>query len=158
MQSRLHNWWLHKKTQAKYALTGRTRRAPAFDDVDDSQRHVLTPTPSAQDLQSQHAVADSIFFQRLPAELRRMILIEAFGGRTIHVELEWDREWRWLAIVCHRDASRVARSDHTKRLISEPWMDTCLEYGSGGCRNFSGESRLNCKIGCIGWLTACRQA
>lgn len=53
-------------------------------------KDLTMPTNTTKDLATQHAVVDSMFFQRLPAELRRMMLIEAFGGRTLHADLEWD--------------------------------------------------------------------
>lgn len=197
MQSRLQNWWLRKRTQVKNSLPSRTRTPACNGNA--CPRHVLTPTSSAEDihLRSQQAVADSMFFQRLPAELRRMILIEAFGGRTVHVDLEWDhprqfrletkakgtdpshpqlhhcgmvrspglgrdvskpKAWRWFGCVCHRDPEYAVRAGPGKRLTSEPWMDTCLEGEAGWCHNWAGTQPFNCLIGCMGWLTTCRQA
>ncbi|KYK56088.1 hypothetical protein DCS_08054 [Drechmeria coniospora] len=56
----------------------------------------LTPTPSStMDMKDPGTVvAKSAFFQRLPVEIRRRILIEAFGGRTVHMDLIYDHEPR----------------------------------------------------------------
>ncbi|KAL7924347.1 hypothetical protein ACQKWADRAFT_286491 [Trichoderma austrokoningii] len=58
-----------------------------------SQRRArLTPTPSCEDLisTSRAATANSSFFTKLPLEIRRKILIEAFGGQTVHMDLVYD--------------------------------------------------------------------
>lgn len=52
-----------------------------------------------------NGAAESAFFQRLPDELRRLILIHAFGDRTVHVDYPDDpglqrgpsiADWIWL--------------------------------------------------------------
>lgn len=54
------------------------------------ERIALTPSASQESLAlPKVAIADSPFF-RLPAELRRQILIEAFGGRVVHMDLMYD--------------------------------------------------------------------
>ncbi|KAM0457323.1 hypothetical protein ACHAO4_003121 [Trichoderma viride] len=58
-----------------------------------SQRRTrLTPTPSCEDLVASpsDATANSSFFTKLPLEIRRKILIEAFGGQTVHMDLVYD--------------------------------------------------------------------
>jgi len=52
----------------------------------------LTPTPSCESLMPHAglAIAESPFFQKLPAEIRRQILIEAFGGQTVHMDLLYE--------------------------------------------------------------------
>lgn len=52
----------------------------------------LTPSSSREDLRvsAAGATAQSSFFQRLPFEIRRRILVEAFGGHTIHMDLSFD--------------------------------------------------------------------
>lgn len=57
-----------------------------------SQRIALTPTPSRTDLSSSASVAtaDCAFFQRFPLEIRRKILIAAFGDRIMHMSLEFN--------------------------------------------------------------------
>jgi len=48
--------------------------------------------PSREDLMgfTSKATAGSAFFQRMPADLRRQILVEAFGSRTVHMDLSFD--------------------------------------------------------------------
>ncbi|KAL6886365.1 hypothetical protein HDV57DRAFT_387809 [Trichoderma longibrachiatum] len=52
----------------------------------------LTPSPSRESLVSATvaATADSPFFTRLPLEIRRKILVEAFGAQTVHMDLIYD--------------------------------------------------------------------
>ncbi|VUC24320.1 unnamed protein product [Clonostachys rosea] len=52
----------------------------------------LTPSSSREDLRvsAADATAQSSFFQRLPFEIRRRILVEAFGGHTVHMDLSFD--------------------------------------------------------------------
>jgi hypothetical protein len=53
--------------------------------------HILTPSPSREELCQRVAArsADSTFFQHLPYEIRRRILVDAFGGRTVHMDLRF---------------------------------------------------------------------
>lgn len=44
------------------------------------------PSSPVNDVSSEDGVAKSEFFQRLPFDIRRLILIQAFGDRTLHVE------------------------------------------------------------------------
>lgn len=52
----------------------------------------LTPSPSHENLYqpAADATADSAFFQMLPPEIRRQILLEAFGKRCVHMDLRFD--------------------------------------------------------------------
>lgn len=52
---------------------------------------LLTPSPSHESLveSATAATANSAFFQSLPADLRRQILIEAFGRHTVHMDLSF---------------------------------------------------------------------
>lgn len=64
----------------------------------------LPPPPSLSDSLNAHphdvattapaAHHNGIFFERLSPDLRRMILIEAFGDRAVHVDLRYDRPLR----------------------------------------------------------------
>jgi hypothetical protein len=49
----------------------------------------ITPDPSRQDLRESmsQATAKSALFQKVPADVRRLILREAFGDRTLHMDL-----------------------------------------------------------------------
>lgn len=50
---------------------------------------------AAQDVAATHsATYNGNFFERLSPDLRRMILIEAFGDRTVHIHLQFDRPLR----------------------------------------------------------------
>jgi hypothetical protein len=53
--------------------------------------HILTPSPSQEKLCQRIAAApaDNTFFQQLPYEIRRRVLIEAFGSRTVHMDLRF---------------------------------------------------------------------
>lgn len=96
------------------------------------------------------AVAQSPFY-RLPYELRRKILIFAFGNYTYHVGVIDDRAnrdpWftdckpeclKWVGDICRRDANEM-----------RPFQDDCVLdplYPSHFMKN----------IGVLGWLCSCR--
>ncbi|KAF2152455.1 hypothetical protein K461DRAFT_147177 [Myriangium duriaei CBS 260.36] len=114
MPFRLQDWWRHKNAVIR---TRRSKDEPADNDA--HQRLVVTPTPLTLDLRAQDAVAESPFFQRLPDEIRRMILIEAFGGRTMHVDLE---------------TSYPRVHDFSQHLIDSPFKQRhCGVVGGYGC-------------------------
>ncbi|CAI6095850.1 unnamed protein product [Clonostachys chloroleuca] len=52
---------------------------------------LLTPSSSRDDLcaSAEDATAQSGFFRKLPFEIRRQILVEAFGGHTVHMDLSF---------------------------------------------------------------------
>lgn len=61
----------------------------------------LPPSPSSSESATMQGVASTapipqngIFFGRLPLDLRRIILIEAFGDRAVHVDLRYQRPLR----------------------------------------------------------------
>ncbi|CAH0046174.1 unnamed protein product, partial [Clonostachys solani] len=60
--------------------------------LDDPRVRPLTPTPSNHELtqSSIEAASGSPFFQKLPSEIRTRILTEAFGARTVHMDLWQD--------------------------------------------------------------------
>ncbi|KAJ4854990.1 uncharacterized protein T069G_10548 [Trichoderma breve] len=62
---------------------------PPHPTLPSQRRGRLTPAPSHESLiaASNAATANSSFFTKLPVEIRRKILIEAFGGQTIHMDL-----------------------------------------------------------------------
>ncbi|KAH7179984.1 uncharacterized protein B0J16DRAFT_417588 [Fusarium flagelliforme] len=100
-------------------------------------RHVLTPTSSSDDLRSSNQTAS--IFTRIPPEIRHEILLQAFGGRTVHIDLVYQHPlnmtrqrnpgihygentqqargfdmdkpecWQWRGCVCHRKPSNVTR-------------------------------------------------
>ncbi|KAJ6445139.1 RES domain-containing protein [Purpureocillium lavendulum] len=77
--------WINKRR-------GKASDPPAMPVLPAQRARHLTPTPSCESLVPHVglAIAASPFFQRLPAELRRQILIEAFGGQTVHMDLLYD--------------------------------------------------------------------
>ncbi|KAK2846389.1 hypothetical protein FQN49_005774 [Arthroderma sp. PD_2] len=73
-------------------------RSPALPQCPD-RRCVLTPSPSSESIMrsSQAAVRGSPLFQKIPFEIRRMILIAAFGDRVMHMDLIFDHPRKPLA-------------------------------------------------------------
>lgn len=60
-----------------------------------ARAHQLERAPVEPHAAAIHEAATSTsgFFQRLPPEVRRMILVEAFGDRIMHVNLQYRRAW-----------------------------------------------------------------
>jgi hypothetical protein len=71
---------------------GTAYEGPPVPALPKKRPRVLTPSPSNEDLckTAAAATADCAFFQKLPCEIRRQILVEAFGGRTVHMDLWYD--------------------------------------------------------------------
>lgn len=159
--------------------------------------HCLETFPSED--QCTNATANSNFFQRLPPDIRRLIMIEAFGDRMVHVDLRLmelgealdaqrlfhgcdthkagktapfsssnaRRQWRWYGCVCHRDPEwRVRDHTITNKTLSPPWFDMCLDTTRDRetvdsrrvCEDWSGQERVKCRVGAMGWLRTCHQA
>lgn len=115
-------------------------------------------------------------FAILPAEIRRRILIEAFGDRTVHLDLSFrkgrgisSKAWRWNNCVCHSDkpgqchSSRWAQrktpcgyhgaeyEKYQRDPMRCPGADEATAPHAGSCPK-------NCGVGASGWLLTCRQA
>ena len=151
------------------------------------------------------ATANSAFFAKLPLEIRQTILVAAFGGRTLHMDLRfgppllprskrppvpgrlqrmphggitadlqsgiWPKEvldaarqarvdtleakpvWQWWGCVCHRN---LPFGD--ERVVISLSQDHCVRGDAICCNLYPGEAPGKCQIGCMGWLTTCRQA
>ncbi|KAH7051088.1 hypothetical protein B0J12DRAFT_662017 [Macrophomina phaseolina] len=125
------------------------------------------------------ATADSPFFQRLPAELRRHVLTLAFGARTLHMDLEFrppsspragahcdlderarnaaalskHARWHWWGSACHR----VPVQHQGGVLADGLWRDAC-RHGIAACEQWAGAHPARCQVGAMGWLRACRRA
>lgn len=141
---------------------------------------ILTPSTSSEHLVSFDSYG---LFQRLPYETRRLILIEAFGGRTLHMDLDFayppkrksgpqtnlttdtdTMNWQWLGCVCHRPVEWPECSNFGS-LFGRPysmreceWIRKTRPCGDR-CRPMQRVDRSSeCFIGIMGWLLACRQA
>lgn len=62
------------------------REIPAMPTLPTDRAHQLELAPEAGHEPGSNS---SAFFQRLPPDVRRLILIEAFGKRTMHVDLQY---------------------------------------------------------------------
>ncbi|KAF5695616.1 hypothetical protein FDENT_241 [Fusarium denticulatum] len=79
MKRRFMTWYVAKREKHNGVPEPPTLPSP--------RSHFLTPSPSMEALsQSQQ---NALFFQMLPYEIRKQILTEAFGDRTIHVDLAY---------------------------------------------------------------------
>ncbi|KFY21448.1 hypothetical protein V493_07395 [Pseudogymnoascus sp. VKM F-4281 (FW-2241)] len=120
--------WLRKMSLSRSKATTLTKDDVPFGKGDVlpflpfERPRILTPSPSREDLIS--PMVSYGFFQNLPYEIRRNILIEAFGGRTLHMDLSYNhlhhpepdfnyesnqargtelhKGWQWFSCVCHR--------------------------------------------------------
>ncbi|KAK7222536.1 hypothetical protein V2G26_010539 [Clonostachys chloroleuca] len=114
-------------------------------------------------------------FHSASPEIRRRILIQAFGERTLHLDLAFIRsggssaKWRWYSCVCHSDkpglhhTGRLARGKtpcgyhgspyerDQRNPLACPRSDPSVPAHAGPCPD-------NCRVGASGWLLTCRQA
>jgi hypothetical protein len=116
------------------------RRRPAANKSEDATWTVRLQRPSTA------ATADSAFFQMLPPELRRLVLIHAFGNRTLHVQFP--------ACVCQR--LTAGYEDIWDE--DSPGIDGCTREYSDTFRKKTKERRARWMISAMGWLRCCRQA
>ncbi|EAS34741.3 uncharacterized protein CIMG_00095 [Coccidioides immitis RS] len=127
----------------------------------------LTSTPCLPS-----ATANSALFQRIPPEIRRLILVEAFGESPMHFDL------RLLHPLKKHPPKRSgthgprhANLDHSARDEFAPrqwqWCSsatnsltwtTCHLGASSCCDAWPGKMPMKCLIGAMGWLLTCRQA
>ncbi len=152
------------------------------------RRHDITrsPSPESLNLSALSSTAESAFFCYLPFEVRRMILVEAFGNRVIHMDLHLDhptlcrkpgkgishyhadvaptipdalkpKEWQWWSSVCHRAPPTIEFPTEMKA-CTELFADACREGSGFWCDSWPGLEPSNCHIGVMGWLLSCRQA
>lgn len=143
------------------------------------RKHLITPSPSCDNL-TQSGTPNGAFFKRIPRELRDQIYIAAFGDRTVHMDLRFQRP-RVCKAPCvpahHQAHAQVGTDsgdiDHNaqpvwawwscvchRHPLGEPWNDQC-QIGSprGMCDAFyPGEWPGKCFLGVMGWLLSCRQA
>lgn len=107
------------------------RAPPPLEPLPSPRRRPITPS---NDSNPCHPQNQSPFFSLLPPEIRRAILLYAFGNRTVHIDLSYERpmldcsniepgaatlphaafnekrdaseapQWRWRSSVCHRNA------------------------------------------------------
>lgn len=180
--------WLHRIRQKPYApLTwfGDKRKSPRNQEPQSPAFPTLpTPRPRALTLDSSPyppnlaetstsilrtaSQSSSLFFSRLPYELRMLVYRELFGNQTVHIQLyhgypdvqgirhdhfnthrfvedkSKPEGWYWWHSICHRD-----------REIEPLWRDNCREAG-GGLYCPRGKDRSGCRIN-IAWLFTCRQ-
>ena len=185
--ARFHGW-LRRKSRKTRPVDDKEMPDPTrplgLPVLPSQRQRSLTATTPHQDSNTDYAPRGARFFEKLPLELRQQIYIAAFGGRTIHMDLQFnyreqplgpargngkfllhaessDRNyegeesgWTWWSSVCHR---------HPRTDIY-PALDGCLDScRSGGqlytvCARWPGKIPYKCFIGVMGWLKTCRQA
>ncbi|KAF4334531.1 hypothetical protein FBEOM_11638 [Fusarium beomiforme] len=177
MMRRFMAWYVAKREEHK--------DIPEPPTLPDPRPSILTPSTSVEALsQSQHTAP---LFQKLPPEIRREILIAAFGDRTVHMDLTYDhpsmpgnrkghtssqvwwlgvdktrpKSWYWRGCTCHRVPPPWQYTLSQKRYsISAVAGDGCCVGLAQNCWVWTenGKHRHLCWIGAMGWLLACRQA
>ncbi|CAH0038316.1 unnamed protein product [Clonostachys solani] len=111
-------------------------------------------------------------FTHVPAEIRRQILIHAFGGRTIHLDLDFEHrdsnigELRWSSCVCHSSKPGLPHKlryddffkpkDRIRTAEKRNPLD-CPSISEGSLSQLC-PSPDECRVGASGWLLSCRQA
>lgn len=151
--------------------------------LDTPRKFTLTPSSSVVSLPAgtDHSIpTKKDFFERFPPEVRRKILIEAFGDKVVHMHLtcgelgrpvgkknpHWRRrphaqprrwkknEYNWWSCVCHR----MGQYSISNRDLAPPVEDECEQGDDTFCDIWPGEPDTKCFIGVMGWLLSCRQA
>ena len=164
--------WVQSRLSRRHAREQRTKDRIAFplpSPPPARGHYVLTPSTSQRALPIPE-LPSSLFFARLPPEIREEIYLHAFANMIIHVDLQYKRvgpiegsaptkgnkstrggciqieKWCWNALICQRLP------------MQEYFYDACQ---LGHNRPHSHLSAGPCSHGCLGimgWLLSCRQA
>lgn len=134
-------------------------------------------TPPSPSPQQEDGTANSAFFLRLPLEIRLLILVEAFGDRTLHVDyfdppptssiaavlLGPFRRARplsgWHAVVC--DSVPPGKSSSESLWKTGGRKDVCPAERcmARTCRVTASDPRARrARVGAVGWLRTSRRA
>jgi len=146
------------------APSQRHRRGPMY-------LHIPIPPSAPLDYSIDEAPAadqaSSLFFGRLPAEMREKILRDAFGDRELHIglvhmcsapsasELAAGRPRDWYGHWCHEPRTLTADDEHDQR---PRWMNACYEDANECIKLSPGTRPESAKVGAMGFMLACRQA
>lgn len=185
--------WVHSLLHEYYAPTVLSDETIVDSlpgpDPSQQQSSLTLPPHRAHNLEAPPPPSShSPFFQRLPGDLRRLILLEAFGDRILHIDLQHcyapqpvhepfrltscyryyycrrPPAWRWAGCVCHRDPEWRVRGQRQAfggaNSVSEPRKDGCLVglLYCQACQHWAGSKPGKCRVGVMGWLRSCRQA
>ncbi|VUC20617.1 unnamed protein product, partial [Clonostachys rosea] len=80
-----------------------------------------------------------------------------------HLRTDLPKKWTWFGCVCHQfDEPNEGEIPGHLRCLGvkaepDPGTDYCLE-GLGCCNTLPGASPIECQVGIMGWLLACRQS
>lgn len=108
-------------------------------------------------------------FTKVPFDIRRQILIEAFGAQTVHLDLDVVektrgqrkvKSWQWMNCVCHSERLDLPHESLDRRhfLHRGTQRDPLACPGSQRKPSHSGRCPTDCHVGASGWLLSCRQA
>ena len=111
--------------------------------------------------------ASSLFFRRLPAEMREKILRDAFGDCELHIGFAYSAHrasselaarWpgHWYSRRCHDPRALAGDDEHEHQ--RPRWMDTCYESAKDCTKLSPGTRPESAKVGAMGFMLACRQA
>ncbi|KFY47460.1 hypothetical protein V496_10631 [Pseudogymnoascus sp. VKM F-4515 (FW-2607)] len=142
--------WLREKLPWKKEETVLTK--PPLPFLPTKRQNILTPSPSQENLVS--SMDNYGIFHRLPLEIRCTILIEAFGGRTLHMDLTPGSGLAACVtdLIIGRMKVDTAVCIHT----ADGCLSGVVDGGNSECGPAGEEDK--CFISVMGWLLACRQA
>ncbi|KAL2068498.1 hypothetical protein VTL71DRAFT_14835 [Oculimacula yallundae] len=177
--SKLRAWIREKFPKSKHASVAAVETIPdGYPLLPSVRRHSLSFNPKIN-------LSMAPFFQKLPTEIRRKIYLCAFGGKIIHLDLDYQhpyshgpcharmfsngtdpfdtsvpKAWRWWSCVCHSQRLRAPPGFETQL-----YLDECRR-GGGDCNYNDGgliattavRNHIDCFIGAMGWLLSCCQA
>lgn len=174
---------MRKQIKAWLSATCLRRQDRAMPCFPTARPSVLTPTTSKEDLTSLSQI--SPIFSKLPTEIRRQILVMAFGDRTLHMDLALlpsiesaDFE-RFKGLCSLHTAYAIESRSNKGRSLSWQWRGyqcnrkppseyyTLVQFeeyeitpADDECSRTYGcdIERHLCWIGAMGWLLSCRQA
>jgi hypothetical protein len=135
--------WMKKHLAIR---TGREKLSAAQPPFLSSTRRPVTP--------KSFDTATCLFFQ-LPYDIRILIVLMAFGRRTMHLDVLYEEGiWRWRGGVCYRHHPRLPPS--LRYGWSSPRADGCTHTLEG--RKRESNTLHSHDIGIMGFLLSCKKA
>lgn len=145
----MFQWIQH---QVANIVLGQPWEPPLLPVLSPRSDHQPELVPAARD--ASDATAGSLFFERLPADVRRMILIEAFGDRSMHAQLQMVNPlWRGY-IPLELGSTEAQQLPEMVPGSKWQWFGRACNRGQAPWRRKSRDLR----VGALGWLQTCRQA
>lgn len=167
----LHPVWSYLYPLSAYHEERReqTRLKAAAQRLDDEFKQLQVKNHRSIPATNAPAYPSGPIFTKVPLDVRRQILIGAFGAQTVHLDLDVVEKtkgqrkvisWQWMNWVCHSERMDLPHEplDRSHFIHRETQRDPLACPGRQNKPSHSGRCPGDCQAGASGWLLSCRQA